>query len=376
MSSGLAPDFDASPARLTWTSAGTSSLRAAESESSECTSSQIRFRTFTLFDWRWPMKCQRNASPYSACFASRSCARFSPTTVMPASTSLAMSGRSTYFVAATIVTSGPTTERTCSKRSRIASGDSTDHSLDTAGVPVAPMREEELRMVVRAEVDALDVLDASRTQGAFRRAPQVEVPIDGQVVVEETGHLRPDLVAARADRGPDHGRLRALAEAGHAVRDHAFAQPAPARVQNGDRARLVRADNRDRQAVRGHREHRQLHLVRPQAVTGLAACARVRAVHRRRMPLAVEREPLRRQTERLARKATVLLDLRRVVARAARQVQRRIDAVADAADAGRERDDVSRLVPDDHAATRQPSIGSRTAISSAAPLQSIASPRR
>ena len=51
------------------------------------------------------MKCQRNASPKAACLASRSWARFSPTTSTPASTSGERS--STYFVAATIVTPGP-----------------------------------------------------------------------------------------------------------------------------------------------------------------------------------------------------------------------------------------------------------------------------
>ena len=36
------------------------SFRAADSESSEWTSSQISFTTFALFDCRWPMKCHRN----------------------------------------------------------------------------------------------------------------------------------------------------------------------------------------------------------------------------------------------------------------------------------------------------------------------------
>ena len=50
------------------------------------------------------MKCQRNASPYSACLRSRSCARFSPTTSTPASASIAISSTETYFVATTTVT--------------------------------------------------------------------------------------------------------------------------------------------------------------------------------------------------------------------------------------------------------------------------------
>ena len=44
-------------------SAGTVRRLAADSEPSEWTSSQIPLTSFTLFDCRWPMKCQRNASP-------------------------------------------------------------------------------------------------------------------------------------------------------------------------------------------------------------------------------------------------------------------------------------------------------------------------
>ena len=58
------------------------------------------------------MKCQRNASPYAACLAARSWARFSPTTSTPASARIAMSCSATYFVAATIVTAGPSSSRT------------------------------------------------------------------------------------------------------------------------------------------------------------------------------------------------------------------------------------------------------------------------
>ena len=47
-SSGATPDFDASPERLTSSSAGTVSRRAADSESSEWTSSQMPFTTFDL----------------------------------------------------------------------------------------------------------------------------------------------------------------------------------------------------------------------------------------------------------------------------------------------------------------------------------------
>src|SRR5881275_892536 len=45
-------DFDSSPDRLTSTRAGTESLRAADPESRECTSSQMPFTSFALFDCR------------------------------------------------------------------------------------------------------------------------------------------------------------------------------------------------------------------------------------------------------------------------------------------------------------------------------------
>src|SRR4051812_31950916 len=211
-SAGATPAFDASAARFTWTSAGTSRRRAAESESSEWTSSQTRLTTFTLFDCSWPMKCHRNVSPYSACFASRSCARFSPTTVTPASASTAMSSSRTYLVAATTVTFGPTSACTRASRSRISSGDRTEHSLDAAVAAAPPVREEEVLVAPRADVDAVDARDARSTERTFGSGPQVETPADGQVAVEEAGDLATHLVAARADRRADDRCGLAVAE--------------------------------------------------------------------------------------------------------------------------------------------------------------------
>ena len=39
------------------------SFAAADSEASEWQSSQIALTVFAFRLWRWPMKCQRNASP-------------------------------------------------------------------------------------------------------------------------------------------------------------------------------------------------------------------------------------------------------------------------------------------------------------------------
>ena len=106
-SSGGTPDFDSSPERFTSSSAGTVSRCAADAEASEWTSSQTPLTTLALFDWRWPMKCQRKASPWAACLRSRSWARFSPTTSTPAAARTPMSSSETYFVAATITRQVP-----------------------------------------------------------------------------------------------------------------------------------------------------------------------------------------------------------------------------------------------------------------------------
>src|SRR5207249_2077130 len=179
---------------------GISRRLAAESVSSECTSSQMRFTTFTLFDCRRPMKCQRKVSPYSACLASRSCARFSPTTLIPASASAAISASVTYLVAATIVTASPTSARTRPMRFRISSGESTEHPLDAARAPVAAMREVQLGAVAGADVDPVDAVDAGPAQSPLGRGPEIELSTRGQIRVEERGYLVADLVAARPDR--------------------------------------------------------------------------------------------------------------------------------------------------------------------------------
>ena len=133
--------------RFTSRSAGTSSRRAAECESSEWTSSQIRLTTLTLFDCRWPMKCQRNASPYSACFASRSCARFSPTT------SIARLDEQRHVGERDVLRRGDDRHRRpdLGLDQLVALADplsrrQPDHPLPAGDAAVAPVREEELGM--------------------------------------------------------------------------------------------------------------------------------------------------------------------------------------------------------------------------------------
>jgi len=132
-----------------------------------------------------------------------------------------MSSSETYFVAATIVTQLPTSARTRSYAARLAG---------------PAVREEELRVARRAEIDALDVLDARRAQRPLRRRPEIEVPPVQHVFPERSReglrHLGADLVAAGADRGPDR-RVRAAAQGSHALRDDTCQEATPTRVQDG-----------------------------------------------------------------------------------------------------------------------------------------------
>src|SRR3954468_16031248 len=135
------------------------------------------------------MKCQRKSPPCSACLASRSCARFSPTTSIPASASRGMSSAATYFVAATIVTPGPTSARMRASRSAITSGEETEGTLPPGAAAVAAVGEEEVGAARRAEVDALHALDSGRPQRPLGRAGQVEPAVADEIGVEALRHL-------------------------------------------------------------------------------------------------------------------------------------------------------------------------------------------
>src|SRR5262245_18727610 len=155
------------------------------------------------------MKCQRKRSPWAACLASRSWARFSPTMSIPASASAGMSSTETYFVAATIVTSGPTSSRTRASRSAIGSADKAKDALGAARATGAAPAEEQVGVAARADVDAVDGRGARVARRALGRGPEVEDAAADDVGAEARAvgarHLVPHRVAARADRGADHG---------------------------------------------------------------------------------------------------------------------------------------------------------------------------
>ena len=294
------------------------------------------------------MKCQRNASPYSACFASRSCARFSPTTSTPASTSTAMSATRDVLRRRDDRHVRPDLRLDPLERAR---GSRQATQPITPCTPraraVAPVREEELRVAARAEVEPLDLRDAGRAERALGRRPEVEH------AVAASGRRRtasatsaPDLVAARPDRRPDHGgELGVVAERGDAGRDDPRGEPAPARVQRrrGRRApararsRSARSRRRARASAAAARRSRARRRLAPAPAGG--------AVHRARVHLAVDGERVRVDAERLAGRSAVLVDARGVVARRAAEVERGVRPLADAADARREATTYARLRP-------------------------------
>src|SRR5512133_164399 len=256
------------------------------------------------------MKCQRKASPYSACLRSRSCARFSPTTSMPASTSTAMSGSETYFVAATTVTWPPMSPRIRSYAARTASGDVADHSLPTSDAAVAAVREE-VAAAGRADVDALDRRDARVVQNAFGDGPEIEVAAANGGGAEPcavgVGDVLADLVATRPDARTDRGgEARAAQGCGTRFED-ALEQPEPAGVQQGERRAAVAARERDGEAVRCELQHRHAWFVRPQAVALPPTLPGDRAVHGRGVHLAVHRERLGVGVDRRAQPPPVLV---------------------------------------------------------------------
>ena len=255
----------------------------------------MRFTTFTLFDCSWPMKCQRNASPYSACFASRSWARFSPTTVTPASAS----------------------DRHVGERDVLRRRDDGHVRPDLAPA----RRASRSRICLRRQHRSLPARRArARRGGGRRRAPggracrgrgarraprprarsarsaadqRSSLPSTRQVGVEEVRHLRPDLVAARPDRRPDR---RPRSRPARARATPASTTPSESPRQPACRTASARGAVRARDAI--GRQSADIASIgtcgssvqRPSP--GSPRAPGVRAVHGRRVHLPVERQPL------------------------------------------------------------------------------------
>src|SRR3954447_15559688 len=314
------------------------------------------------------MKCQRNASPYSACLRSSSCARFSPTTSTPASTSTAMSASETYFVAATIVTRSPTSSRMRSYAARTASGDVADHPLSPGDAGVTAVREV-LAVAGGAHVCTLDRRHARVVQDPLGDGPEVEVASAHGLGAEAVAVGRRDVVAhfvtARPDPRSDGGGKCTVAECGDPPLDDPCEEPEPARVQERERRPAVVASECDRETVRRQLQHRDARLVGPEPVAFTAALAWDSPVHRRRVNLAVHRQPTGIGIHCLAEAVTVLLDVVVAIVRQQAEVQGVVRALADSAAARGERDAVRpRRVPPQQRHAHATSASARASSSS------------
>src|SRR5262245_23262314 len=215
---------------------------------------------------------------------------------IPASASAGMSSTETYFVAATIVTSGPTSSRTRASRSAIGSADKAKDALCAARPARAALTEEQIGVAARAEIEPVDARGACVARRSLGRGPEVEDAAADDVVPEarlvRACHLVPHLVAARADRGT-YDRGEARPEDLRRRLDDPVEQAAPAGVEDCERGlSAVHTGHGDESAVGPEREHRDPELVCPEAVAGRAAGSGLGAVHIRGVRLVTEGQAL------------------------------------------------------------------------------------
>src|SRR3954468_10996417 len=156
---------------------------------------------------------------------------------IPASASVAMPSTETYFVAATIVTSVPTSSRIRARRAAISSADNAENSLLASRPARAPLREEQIGPAASAQVDAFDVGRAGVAGRLLRSRPQVELAVADDPVAEAAAEgprdLLPHLVATGTDRRADH-RCEVLTHHLGTRLDDAVDQSAPTRVHDGE----------------------------------------------------------------------------------------------------------------------------------------------
>src|SRR5205809_4619639 len=196
------------------------------------------------------------------------------------------------------------------------------------------MREEELGVAARAEIHALDVANACAVERARSDGPEIEDAVLRQVGVEPCRHFRSDLVAARTDGGPDDRSRGDVAERAYTRLHDALGEAAPPCMEDGQPRLAAGRGDRDRYAVGGEREHRLSRNVAPESISRLVADPGLGPVHRRRVALAVDGQPRGIEAERGAG-ATPVLDHTRGIVAAGAQVERRVRAFADPADARR-----------------------------------------
>src|SRR5438094_5065015 len=224
---------------------------------------------------------------------------------------MAMSSRETCLVAATIVTSGPTSSWTRAYRARTSSTDKANDALGATGLSGSPLGEEQILVARGAEIHPLDARHSRLEHRLLGRAPEVEFSVGDdarpEAFAKRTGDVLPHLVAAGADCRPDDRGLATADRPGGRF-DNAVQQPAPARMQHRER-RLVPVHPRERNedAIRAEDEHREPPLVRPETVTGGPARACLSSVDDDRVVLEAERQPLLVGPELLTEHSPILV---------------------------------------------------------------------
>ncbi len=227
-SAGAIPLLPASPATLTsiitWVLSvpWRASWASAESEATEWMYRTRSTTSRTLRLCSWPMKSQVNASPMASDLTARSWARFSPTSVTPASARTASSSTGTYLTAAsTSMSAGsrPAASIWSRTRSRLARTVSARRPWIRSTTPRPPVVRSR-----RRHADASTAAPAARTActgrcrdtaltpaaSSWRRAislrSRLSAAADARVLGERRVDLVSDLVAARAGARPDRGR--------------------------------------------------------------------------------------------------------------------------------------------------------------------------
>ncbi len=203
---------------------------------------------FTLRLCRLPMKSQAKASPQRSCLAARSCWRFSPTRVTPASASAPISSSGTYLQATRISTPRPAPRAPArGSRATFAGLDAVDQlrppqpsPVDPDQPPWRPVRPASRRWEKKSSGSQLVQSPAASTRSTpaaassrRRHLGQVEHAAVGDPLAEVgegVEDLVADLVAAGADPGADRGVGGAdrLGAGG----DDPGGEPAPAAVEH------------------------------------------------------------------------------------------------------------------------------------------------
>src|SRR4051812_3324321 len=388
-SAGGIPAFPSSSATFTWTSTSStgccSSRFSTESDATEWIRRTLGATSLILRLWSAPMKSQLKSSRCASCFATKSWARFSPTSSTPASARTGSSSAGTYLIAAQISTS-PMRSRTDSRLLRIraasrplnCSGTQHQPGLPPRDAGIATVREVQILPAARAAVEVLDLLDAAGAQLVLGDDPQVEHPaLGGAVDVLELGaHLVAHLVAAASDPRP-HGGRGGLVEHRQRPPDDSAGQAAPAAVEHGH---PVAARERHRVAV-GHQHEqgepapgarmaidaRQLLPRRGERAAGVIPLAYVRSVD-----LPAHDHRLRPHAHGLSQPPPVLRHPLGLVVGEDPEVQRAVGALAHTAQAGgEERSRAGQLDRVD-----QPAASSAACSSSSRPETSPSSFRR